>query len=671
MALSFRQASESEDAHVQVSDDPRVGTELAGYRLERLLGRGGMSVVYLAEDGRLSQGGAEAAGPGAGRGPGLPRPLPARVGAGRVDRPSERRPDLRGWGARGVLFIAMRYVEGRDLRQPPHPRPSRPGHALILLSQVASALDVAHAHGLVHRDVKPGNVLARHGRRPDGSDHVYLSDFGLARRVSEEAGLPRRGHVLGTIDYVSPEQVAGEPVDGRADVYSLGCVLVECLFGQPPFRRDSDIMVAVRPPRGRPPAPSTERPELPGGARRGARRALAKDPAPSATPPAASSRGRRSRSRSTRRAAARRRRLPRGRRQERPERGRGRADRQGDRPPAGARAGACTRGSGDPGPRGCRGDLSVQGPGELRRADAEYFFGRERLIAEMVARLVGARFLGVVGPSGSGKSSRRTRGSAAGPRRRGPARQRGLAAALLRPGEHPVDELRRVPGTARRTSRRALDALPAARSAPRGRPVRGGCSPPAATRPSGAPSSTRFSRAARRRCGSSWCAAGRSLRPLRGVPRARRAPRLRTRCWSVRCKRRECGGDRAARRPGRAAGEPALADALVADVEDEPGVLPLLSTALVELWQQREGVASRLAAYLRAGGVQGAVARLAERTYAPHPDERRRSSGRCCCAWRAGEGAPLVRRRVSLKEFDPQRSGRRPGARDADGRPGS
>src|SRR5262249_14382930 len=123
-----------------------------------------------------------------------------------------------------LLFIAMRYVEGRDLKQ----RLSRgrldPTDAIGLLAQVASALAAAHARGLVHRDVKPSNVLLDLGARPDGSDHVYLADFGITRRVSDETGAGGDGRLLGTIDYVAPEHIAGDPVDSRADIYSLGCV---------------------------------------------------------------------------------------------------------------------------------------------------------------------------------------------------------------------------------------------------------------------------------------------------------------------------------------------------------------------------------------------------------------------------------------------------------------
>ena len=106
-------------------------------------------------------------------------------------------------------------------------------------------------------------MLLDTGARPDGSDHVYLADFGITKRVSEETEIADDGHLMGTIDYIAPEQVTGGEIDGRADVYSLGCVFYECLVGQPPFRRDSDIAVVFAHLEAGPPPPSAQRPELP------------------------------------------------------------------------------------------------------------------------------------------------------------------------------------------------------------------------------------------------------------------------------------------------------------------------------------------------------------------------------------------------------------------------
>src|SRR5207245_4011127 len=130
----------------------------------------------------------------------------------------------------GELYIAMRLVEGTDLKRLLAEEGAlQPGPALDLLEQVADALDAAHERGLVHRDVKPSNVLV------DERGHCYLADFGLSRRLAEQPGSTSPSRSLGTVDYVAPEQVRGEPVDGCTDLYSLGCLLYECLAGSAPY----------------------------------------------------------------------------------------------------------------------------------------------------------------------------------------------------------------------------------------------------------------------------------------------------------------------------------------------------------------------------------------------------------------------------------------------------
>src|SRR4051794_13611722 len=130
------------------------------------------------------------------------------------------------------LYIAMRYVEGQDLKVLVRAGGLAPERAIRICSQVAEALDFAHERGLVHRDVKPSNVLL------DAKEHVYLADFGLTKRLGE--GRTVEPALFGTIDYVAPEQIRGDEIDGRADVYALGCLLYECLAGTAPFRRGSD-----------------------------------------------------------------------------------------------------------------------------------------------------------------------------------------------------------------------------------------------------------------------------------------------------------------------------------------------------------------------------------------------------------------------------------------------
>jgi len=141
----------------------------------------------------------------------------------------------------GLLYIAMRYVPGTDLRALLRREAAlEPERALALVSQVANALDAAHERGLVHRDVKPSNVLltgrARH-------EHCYLADFGLSTSASDRSAVADPRQVVGTIDYVAPEQIRDDEVDGRADVYALSCLLYECLAGDVPFRRSSDVAV--------------------------------------------------------------------------------------------------------------------------------------------------------------------------------------------------------------------------------------------------------------------------------------------------------------------------------------------------------------------------------------------------------------------------------------------
>jgi serine/threonine protein kinase len=173
---------------VRVTDDPRVGTELAGYRIESLLGFGGMSVVYLAEDLRLKRRvalkllAASLAEDESFR----DRFLRESELAASIDHPNIV-PIYEAGTTEDLLYIAMRYVEGGDLKDRLQRGRLDPADAIGILAQVASALDAAHARGLVHRDVKPSNVLLDPGARPDGSDHVYLADFGLTTRVSEEA----------------------------------------------------------------------------------------------------------------------------------------------------------------------------------------------------------------------------------------------------------------------------------------------------------------------------------------------------------------------------------------------------------------------------------------------------------------------------------------------------
>ena len=224
-----------------MSTDPRIGSSLAGYRIERLLGRGGMSVVYLAEDIRLERPVAlKLLAPELGEDEGFRERFlwESRLAAS-LDHPNVI-PIYEAGETDGQLFIAMRYVEGTDLRKLlDEERPLSPERAMALLGPVANALDEAHKSGLVHRDVKPGNILI------GSQDHVYLSDFGITKRTGTAGSLTESGQLLGSIDYVAPEQIAGKEIDGRADQYSLACVAYEALAGRPPFTSESDSDFAL------------------------------------------------------------------------------------------------------------------------------------------------------------------------------------------------------------------------------------------------------------------------------------------------------------------------------------------------------------------------------------------------------------------------------------------
>jgi ABC-type branched-subunit amino acid transport system substrate-binding protein len=211
------------------------GEVFAGYRIEAVVDRGGMGVVYRATDLRLDRPVAlklvapELAGDERFRDRFLKEPRLAAA----LDHPNVV-PIYEAGEHDGRLFLAMRFVPGSNLKT----LLERGGvldaeRALRILAQIADALDAAHRRGLVHRDVKPANVLL------DEEGHAYLTDFGITKQVGSDS--TQTGQIVGTLDYVAPEQIRSEPVDGRTDVYALGCVLYECLAGTPPFRRDTQM----------------------------------------------------------------------------------------------------------------------------------------------------------------------------------------------------------------------------------------------------------------------------------------------------------------------------------------------------------------------------------------------------------------------------------------------
>jgi serine/threonine protein kinase len=258
---------------------PMVGEEFAGYRLRSVLGRGGMSVVFETENPRLGSVVAlkvlapELAEDDLFR----ERFLQESRIAASLNHPNVI-PIYDTGPSDGLLYIAMRYVAGRDLRAVLKDQGHiSPAQALMLIAQAGRALDAAHRRGLVHRDVKPANILIERGAE-DEPDHVYLADFGISKHARSRSGLTATGQLVGTIDYIAPEQIQGKSVDGRADIYSLGCVLYECVTGRVPFKKDLDAAVIWAHVEELPTAPSIVMPELPPGIDDVIARALAKDP---------------------------------------------------------------------------------------------------------------------------------------------------------------------------------------------------------------------------------------------------------------------------------------------------------------------------------------------------------------------------------------------------------
>ncbi|NRQ38820.1 serine/threonine protein kinase [Nonomuraea sp. NN258] len=259
---------------MQLNDRSLIGQEVAGYYIEDIVGKGGMAVVYLALDPRLSRRVALK----------ILNPvlsvddrfrqrfiLESRTVAS-IEHPNIIPIYEANADADGVLYIAMRYVDGLDLRRLIYDRGPLPlALASQIFAQTAAALDAAHAHDLIHRDVKPANILL-------AGDHVYLTDFGITKHRSSISGLTQTDQFIGTPRYMSPEQINKEHIDGRCDQYALACVVYEALSGRLPFQRENDIALLWAHLAEQPVPLSQMRPELPPAVDHVMGRALAKSP---------------------------------------------------------------------------------------------------------------------------------------------------------------------------------------------------------------------------------------------------------------------------------------------------------------------------------------------------------------------------------------------------------
>jgi serine/threonine-protein kinase len=253
--------------------DPTTGrpSQIAGYRIEEVAGRGGMGVVYRAKHLHLGRTVAlkllnpELAASEEFR----ERFVREARAAAELEHPNIV-PVYDAGEVEGRLYLAMKFIEGTDLAQLLEQEGRLgPDRAMPMLEQLASALDAAHANGLIHRDVKPANALLE-------GERLYLTDFGLTRRVDSTRPLTATGRAVGTAAYLAPEQIRGEPLDRRVDVYALGCVMYQTLAGEPPYLRDTDMLIMWAHVGAEPPSLSSERGDLPATVDRVIQKALAK-----------------------------------------------------------------------------------------------------------------------------------------------------------------------------------------------------------------------------------------------------------------------------------------------------------------------------------------------------------------------------------------------------------
>jgi serine/threonine protein kinase len=251
------------------------GSTFAGYKVESVVGAGGIGILYRARQIRLDRPVAlKLVEPEVARDPVIRERLrrEARMVAA-LDHPNVV-PLYEAGEDRGTVYIVTRWVEGTELGTLVQSHgPLEPARAARTAAQIAAALEVAHEQGLVHRDVKPSNVILT------SEDHVYLTDFGLAKRAETAPGLTGIDQMLGTVDYVAPEQIEGSEPDARGDIYSLGCVLFETLMGEAPFADQKGGMAKMWAQiNAEPPSVRERRPDVPPALEEVIGRAMAKTP---------------------------------------------------------------------------------------------------------------------------------------------------------------------------------------------------------------------------------------------------------------------------------------------------------------------------------------------------------------------------------------------------------
>ena len=257
--------------------EPAPGSVVAGCRLEEEIGRGGMGVVYRAIEESLERTVAlKLIAPELTTNPDFRERFKreSRLAAS-IEHPNVI-PVYGAGESEELLYLVMRYIPGTDLRALIEQEGAlEPSRAARIVSQVASALAAAHRRGLIHRDVKPANVLIE---KQGAAEHAYLTDFGIARDVGGATALTRTGMLVGTLDYIAPERLEDRPADGRSDIYALGCVLFETLTGRVPFPRDSDVAKMFAHMNEPVPSAVQVRPEVPGPLSETVTKAMAKSP---------------------------------------------------------------------------------------------------------------------------------------------------------------------------------------------------------------------------------------------------------------------------------------------------------------------------------------------------------------------------------------------------------